>query len=208
MDDLTDKELLEQYVNGSQRAFTELYHRHNDYILQVISREVKFETELHEDIASDVWMRVHRFHHKFKWDSSFRTWIYRIATNCSRSQLLKGRNCPVGKSPVSIEMLVEASNIHSDRRESDNGYTNSHADVLEANSEFDVEELEKFNKLEAKVLEKCNPEAVGSYRMYMNGATIGQVAESRGLHFRKAQSQIFRVRKQVLTTFKEARKYE
>src|SRR3972149_11803017 len=78
--DFDDKHLVAKARKGDKQAFTELYnHYANELFLFLRGRSNNREDAL--DLTSEVFIRVLRFLPSFRGDSSFRTWIYRIAKN-------------------------------------------------------------------------------------------------------------------------------
>ena len=78
--DFDDKRLVALARRGDKKAFSELYnHYANELFLFLRSRSRNREDAL--DLVSEVFIRVLRYISSFRGDSSFRTWIYRIARN-------------------------------------------------------------------------------------------------------------------------------
>jgi len=78
--------------------FEELYREYRNYVFQVCYRIVR-DAEIAQDLCHDVFIQVERNYDRFKQDSTFRTWIFRIAVNQSlmyfrkrstRNELLTG----------------------------------------------------------------------------------------------------------------------
>ena len=76
MRDMTDRE----------RALEELVDAYGDGILQLAYFYLR-DRSLAEDIFQEVFTRVYTQMHKFRGESSPRTWIYRIAVNLCRDKL-------------------------------------------------------------------------------------------------------------------------
>ena len=78
--DFDEKRLVALARRGDKKAFSELYnHYANELFLFLRSRSRNREDAL--DLASEVFIRVLRYLSSFRGDSSFRTWLYRIARN-------------------------------------------------------------------------------------------------------------------------------
>ncbi|NNC39450.1 MAG: sigma-70 family RNA polymerase sigma factor [Acidimicrobiia bacterium] len=78
--------LLRRSVAGDERAFSELVRRHQDPVFGLIHRMVR-EDELAEELAQDVFLKAFQGLDKFRSESSFGTWVYRIAVNHVRDYL-------------------------------------------------------------------------------------------------------------------------
>ncbi|MCC6669646.1 MAG: sigma-70 family RNA polymerase sigma factor [Planctomycetes bacterium] len=75
---------------GDHGAFAELVRRHQDRLLRLLGRFTRDRGEV-EDLAQEVFVKAYRKLHTFQQDSSFYTWLYRIAVNAA-SDLLSRRS--------------------------------------------------------------------------------------------------------------------
>jgi RNA polymerase sigma-70 factor (ECF subfamily) len=82
--DPTDEELMEQVQAGNERAFTALFERHRAPLYGFVLRMTREEAAA-EDCFQEAFLSVHRA--KLTWSraaGSFRSWLFRIATNAVR----------------------------------------------------------------------------------------------------------------------------
>lgn len=80
---MSDKELVEQIVNNnSQRAFEALVNRYQQKVINIC---LGFTSSIDEakDISQEVFIEVYLSLPKFRQESAFSTWLYRIAVNKS-----------------------------------------------------------------------------------------------------------------------------
>jgi RNA polymerase sigma-70 factor (ECF subfamily) len=77
---LSDNELIDEVKNGNIDAFQTLVFRHDKNVLSIAARYAH-NAEDAKDIYQEVFIRVHKGINKFKKQSEFKTWLYRIATN-------------------------------------------------------------------------------------------------------------------------------
>jgi len=82
-----DAELVAQVKQGKMAAFELLVNRYQQRVANVISKFVKDRHEI-QDVAQEVFIKVFRALPNFRGDSSFYTWIYRIAVNTSKNHLV------------------------------------------------------------------------------------------------------------------------
>ncbi len=82
-----DAELVAQAKQGKMAAFELLVNRYQQRVANVISKFVKDRHEI-QDVAQEVFIKVFRALPNFRGDSSFYTWIYRIAVNTSKNHLV------------------------------------------------------------------------------------------------------------------------
>jgi RNA polymerase sigma-70 factor, ECF subfamily len=89
MDADVDDVLVKRVQAGEVRAFELLVRRYQSKVIAAVGRLVKDRTEC-EDLAQEVFMRAYRALPGFRGDSSFYTWIYRIALNTAKNFLSSG----------------------------------------------------------------------------------------------------------------------
>src|SRR5438128_5243425 len=76
----TDTELIEQAKNGDRAALEQLVLRHQAWIYNIAVRMV-FHPHDAEEVTQEVLVKVITKLSTFRGESSFRTWLYRIAAN-------------------------------------------------------------------------------------------------------------------------------
>jgi RNA polymerase sigma-70 factor (ECF subfamily) len=77
---LDDHVLVKAHVNGDPKAFEVLFRKYKDVLHRLVYSIVRDET-LVQDVVQEVFLLVYRHLHKFRQDSAFKTWVYRIAVN-------------------------------------------------------------------------------------------------------------------------------
>lgn len=83
MPDPSDEVLMQRVREGDVETLGVLFDRHNARVLAVCFRLCE-SRDVADDLAQETWVRVLRFAHSFRGDSTFATWLYRIACNvCS-----------------------------------------------------------------------------------------------------------------------------
>ena len=80
-----DRELVDRARDGSQEAFADLVRRYQVRIFNLARVSTRNDADA-EDVAQEIFIRVHRGLRAFRGDSAFRTWLYRIAVNVTRTQ--------------------------------------------------------------------------------------------------------------------------
>lgn len=86
-----DRALVEAAAAGRRDAFDELVRRHQAAIV-TLARVITAGRGDAEDLAQDVFVRAWRSLAAFRGDSTFRTWLHRVAINVIRtSQTRQGR---------------------------------------------------------------------------------------------------------------------
>ena len=86
MDAVNERELVERCRRGDEGAFQELVDRYKDLVFALIARTVQDRSRA-EDLAQDVFLRIHRGLPYFRGEARLSTWIYRIVANaCLQDQ--------------------------------------------------------------------------------------------------------------------------
>jgi RNA polymerase sigma-70 factor (ECF subfamily) len=103
-----EKLLIEQAQSGDREAFEQLVRRHDRDILRLAFHMLGNREEARE-VFQETFLKAFRSLGRFRFESSFYTWIYRIATNVSLDHLRKRQTL---KEEISMESDSEA---HPDR---------------------------------------------------------------------------------------------
>ena len=85
-DNVSDRELVERVQRGERRAFDLLMLKYQHRIAKLIARYVQDPSEA-LDVAQDAFMKAYRAIPRFRGDSAFYTWMYRIAINTAKNHL-------------------------------------------------------------------------------------------------------------------------
>ena len=84
--DRLDQKLVSRVQKGDRAAFDLLLVKYQNKVASIISRFVNTQADI-EDLTQDVFIKAYRAIHTFRAESSFYTWLYRIAINHSKSFL-------------------------------------------------------------------------------------------------------------------------
>lgn len=84
--DLTDEELILEFQNENEAAFTILVTRYKDPLTNFVYRFTGDWDEC-SDVVQEAFIRVFRNRHSYKPVAKFSTWLYTIATNLAKTQL-------------------------------------------------------------------------------------------------------------------------
>ena len=80
MQAVNERELVERCRSGDEHAFQELVDRYKDLVFALIARTLQDRARA-EDLAQEVFLRVHRGLPYFRGEARLSTWIYRIVAN-------------------------------------------------------------------------------------------------------------------------------
>lgn len=101
---VNEAKLLERARAGDQQAFTSLVNAYQAKVMKIISRYVYDYTEI-QDLTQETFMKAFKALDRFRGDSKFYTWLYRIAINTAKNYLVhKGHSVPT----VDVEIDREA----------------------------------------------------------------------------------------------------
>jgi len=92
----TDQVLVERVRRGDKAAFDILVLKYQNKIIQLVYRYVHDPDEA-MDVAQEAFIKAYRAIGRFRGDSAFYTWLYRIAINTAKNYLVaSGRRPPAG----------------------------------------------------------------------------------------------------------------
>lgn len=83
-----DALLVERAKSGDKRAFEMLVVKYQRRVERLIGRMVR-DSDRVQDIAQESFIRAYRALPKFRGDSAFYTWLYRIAVNTTKKALVE-----------------------------------------------------------------------------------------------------------------------
>src|SRR5258705_13249330 len=86
MEPVRERALIERCRRDEPGAFEELVDQFRNLVFALISRTVADRSRV-EDLAQDVFLRIHRGLPYFRGEARLSTWIYRIVVNvCSQEK--------------------------------------------------------------------------------------------------------------------------
>jgi RNA polymerase sigma-70 factor (ECF subfamily) len=90
----SDVMLVQRTLAGEQKAFELLVIKYQRRVERLIGRMVR-DVDLVPDIAQETFIRAYRALGQFRGDAQFYTWLYRIAVNTAKKQLLELKRDPL-----------------------------------------------------------------------------------------------------------------
>ncbi|WP_283635826.1 RNA polymerase sigma factor [Aquaticitalea lipolytica] len=85
-----DEKIINQIIAGDSNAFSVLVDRYKDLVFTLSLKMLKNREEA-EEVAQDTFIKVFKSLSKFKGDSKFSTWIYKVTYNSCLDRLKKNK---------------------------------------------------------------------------------------------------------------------
>ena len=82
------RELIKKAIGGDMAAFEEIYRLTSGFVFNVALRIARQRAEA-EDVTQEVFVKMHKNLGQFGFQSSLKTWLYRITVNTAISQCRK-----------------------------------------------------------------------------------------------------------------------
>jgi RNA polymerase sigma factor (sigma-70 family) len=109
---IPDQHYIDKILQGETSSFAVLVDRYKDMIFTLGLKMVKNREEA-EEVAQDTFIKVYKSLGKFKGDSKFSTWIYKIAYNTCLDRLKKNKkddlNIPIDESSAHLIKTMDTA---------------------------------------------------------------------------------------------------
>src|SRR5690554_801431 len=109
-DSQTDSQLVRKVRNDDRAAFDLLVVKYQSRVASIISRYV-YDSQEVMDLTQETFIKAYRAMERFRGDSAFYTWLYRIAVNTAKNYL-EAR----GRRPQGSADAAEAENFDDGSR--------------------------------------------------------------------------------------------
>src|SRR5260221_1505090 len=103
---LDERCIVAEAQTGNRAAFEELVRRYDRDVLRLALNLMK-RPEDARDVYQEAFLKVYRNLHRFRFECSFYTWLYRIVTNVCLDHLRRRQARPEDQAP-------ESNNGHAD----------------------------------------------------------------------------------------------
>jgi len=90
-----DHELVARVQRGDKAAFDLLVKKYQHKVVGLVGRYIKDNGDV-MDVAQEAFIKAYRAIARFRGDSAFYTWLYRIAINTAKNHLASQRRRPPG----------------------------------------------------------------------------------------------------------------
>lgn len=176
----TDKQLVERVQRGDKRAFDLLVLKYQHKIVGLVSRYMRDQDEV-QDVAQEAFIKAYRALPRFRGDSAFYTWLYRIAINTAKNHLVsRSRRPPDTDVDVDMEEGMHQESL-SDMVNPENSLA---TDQLEAVVYKAIDDLAEDLKVAVTLRE-------------FEGLSYEEIAEVMDCPVGTVRSRIFRAREAI-----------
>ena len=169
-----DIHIIKEILGGKSEQFENILNRYSGQVFNLIAHIVPCKEDA-EELTQDVFIKVFRQLSSFKEESSFSTWIYRIATNTALSAARKKKH-----ATINIE-------------------DNTHGDIPDEllDEALDNDSEEQLQRL-SEAIDRLDAEERALITLYyMNERPIEEVATIMGLTQSNVKTKLYRTRKKL-----------
>ena len=170
------EDTITKALNGSVESFESIYEEYSIFVYNVAFRVVNNMEEAQE-VTQEVFLIVYRKLKSFKFKSSFKTWIYRIAVNLAinhAKKKAKEQNRTVGYNDDDFSKTIDSF---------DDGI-----------------EREQQEKTISALLESLNPDQRACVVLRnQEGLSYQEIAESLNININTVRSRLKRAREKLLS---------
>lgn len=169
---------IDKVLSGEHKAFEVLVNRHKDMVFTIVNRILR-NNEDAEEIAQDVFLKCYRSLLKFKRESKFSTWIYRIAYNTAISKTRKK------------QFEISAIDDHIIENYATSG-------IFENIEDFGYEDKKKY--FDAALKKIPEEDSILLAMFYLKEQSIDDISKVTGLSASNVKVKLHRIRKKIFET--------
>ena len=96
-----EQALIREAQAGDRAAFEELIHRYDRDVLRLALNLLRLPEDA-RDVYQEAFLKIYKNLHRFRFECSFYTWIYRIVTNVCLDHLRRRRSRPEDQAPEPV----------------------------------------------------------------------------------------------------------
>jgi RNA polymerase sigma-70 factor (ECF subfamily) len=107
-------EILEACRRGDREAFRALYEAHKDRVYSIAFHFFHADADAAAEVTQQVFLKLMRDVTRFRGDSAFSTWLYRLVVNACVDRSRSLRHEAAAQSPAVLETLPATGVSHED----------------------------------------------------------------------------------------------
>jgi len=174
---MTESELINNILNGDKSLFSVLVNKYQKQVINICLGFVHDKSKA-EDIAQEVFIEIWKSLKKFKQQSKFSTWVYRISVNKSLNFIRKEKKHS-GSDIISISNFKNENEI-----EANNNY----------NSDFESENTERKRIIWAAINKLSDKQKTVFVLNKYNDVSYNEISEITGYSLSSVESLIHRAK--------------
>jgi len=177
----TDQFYITKILDGDTKAFAVLVNRYKNMVFTLALRMLKNKEEA-EEVSQDTFVKIYKYLNKFKGDSKFSTWIYRIAYNSCLDRI---RTYKIQSDTVGIDEFTENQ-------------------VRTLETAFDIMDRADRQKSVKECLERLPPDDNALIMLfYYEELSLSEISKIMNLDPKNIKVKLFRARKRLATILKK-----
>jgi len=173
-----DQRLVERVQSGDKRAFDVLVLKYQHKIVKLVMRYIRDQAEA-LDVTQEAFIKAYRAIPKFRGDSAFYTWLYRIAINTAKNHIVAMK-----RRPMEYDLDLQESG----------GYE-LHAQLYDFDSPDRIAQREELREaLQASIASLPKELRVAIVLREIEGMSYEEIATAMNCPVGTVRSRIFRAR--------------
>ncbi len=193
---LDERSLVAEAQAGNRAAFEELVRRHDRGVLRLALNLMR-RPEDARDVYQEAFLKVYRNLHRFRFECSFYTWLYRIVTNVCLDQLRRRQARPEDQAPE----------MGPDRRE--DGITDFFERQREYRPTLDPERRLLGKEIQARLaiaMQRLSPRERVVFEMkHYHGLKLRAIGDALGTTEETVKNSLFRATRKLRSQLGELR---
>jgi RNA polymerase sigma-70 factor (ECF subfamily) len=181
MGHIEDQHYINLVLNGNANAFATLVDRYKDMVYTLALKILNNKEEA-EEIAQDTFIKIYNALHKFKGESKFSTWVYKVTYNTCLDALKK-------KKKQNNVTYIEDFSEHQ---------TKTLEGILDS-----IDETERNQAIQNCLEELQNDEAFLLTLYYFDGQSVDEIAKAINISTDNVKVKLFRTRKKLASILKK-----
>jgi RNA polymerase sigma-70 factor (ECF subfamily) len=102
---MLEEKLIQKAIEGDKAAFEKLIFNYEGKIYAIAFKVFKNEADAY-DVAQEICIKVYKKIESFRYESSFSTWLYRLATNTAIDEYRKAKRKHTKESSIDVPIDV------------------------------------------------------------------------------------------------------
>lgn len=169
-----DIEIVRRVKSGDPDSFEPLVEKYQSFVFGVI-RSLVYDPDLEQDLAQEAFINAFKGIHRFREQSGFKTWLYRITYNVCLNYLRKKKSDRITDDEINLDVLSDSA------KSPDRAY-----------------ESDQMRSAILKVMNDLNPKYRSILHLhYFEDMQYEEISNLTGLPLGTVKSHLYRARNQV-----------